>query len=144
MNKIYFIIIIAVLILGIGGGSFYGGMVFEKSSNKRFNFEGMGVPNGFGGANNTGKQQGNGSAGEIISKDEQSITIKLTDGGSKIVFVSDSAEISKYASGSIADLAVGENVMVQGTANSDGSITAKTIQIRPAVQKPAELQNQQK
>jgi hypothetical protein len=143
MKKISLIIILIIILATVGGGSFYGGMVYGKSNNKRFNFEGIGAPTGMGGGNNITNRQG-GSTGEIISKDEQSITIKLIDGGSKIIFVSDSVEVNKYAAGSIADLQVGENVMVQGTANSDGSVTAKTIQIRPAAQNPSDLQSQQK
>jgi len=77
------------------------------------------------------------TGGKIISKDDQSITVELTDtdgvSGSKIVFFSDSTSISKTSEGTTVDLAVGTQVMVGGAANEDGSITAQTIQIRPEV-----------
>ena len=69
-------------------------------------------------------------AGDIIKKDNESITLKLRDGGSKIVWFATSTEISKMAAGSSADLVVGQTVSASGKANSDGSVVAKTIQLR--------------
>ena len=72
------------------------------------------------------------TAGEIIAKDDKSVTVKLQNGGSKIVFLSDSTEITKSAEGALSDLEIGKNISVNGTTNSDGSVTAHTIQLRPA------------
>lgn len=70
--------------------------------------------------------------GEIISQDSKSITVKLQDGSSKIVLLSDSATVSKTESGSKSDLKDGTTVAVFGTTNSDGSVTAQNIQLNPA------------
>jgi hypothetical protein len=133
-------IFIAILIL-VGAGAFYGGMKYagsKKTSGGNFpGFENFKQGDGqqrFGQMNGAGRT-GNGQnflSGEILSKDDKSITVKLPDGGSKIIFFSDSTEITKSAQGTAEDLTVGENVFANGQANTDGSITAKTIQLRPA------------
>lgn len=155
MNKLIAIVIATAVV--VGGGAFFGGMKYAESKNPRsrvsqadsqnlqnlsleerqqrlqelgVNAGGAGFRGGQGGSGQRGG--GNGfTAGEIISKDDKSVTIKLQDGGSKIVFLSDSTEITKSAEGTLSDLEVGENISVNGATNSDGSVTAQTIQLRP-------------
>lgn len=130
-------VIIAVVI-------FYGGMKYGQAhaqSTNAFaagNFQGRAQgANGGTFAGRTGGARANFTnggvvAGEILSKDATSITVKLQTGGSKIVFTSGTTQVMKQATGSRDDLSVGTNVNVIGTANSDGSITAQSVQIRPA------------
>jgi hypothetical protein len=134
-----------VLALVIGGAAFYGGMKYAGGSNLQANTFGQGTRN-FS-AMRSGTQQSEGMIagsfqglraqggdmlnGEILSADDQSLTVKLRDGGSKIVFFSDLTEITKSVEGGVADLVEGKTVMVSGTTNSDGSVTAKVIQLRP-------------
>jgi len=80
---------------------------------------------GTGGANGTGGF----TSGSIVGSDSNSITIKLSDGSTKIILYSPSTTISVSATGSASDLTNGQNVTVSGTANSDGSITAARIQV---------------
>lgn len=147
MNKTI-LSIVAVAII-VGGGAFYGGMKYAEGRSPRGQFSRADLQNlspeerrerlqeldanagGFRGGRTGGQAGGGFTSGEIISKDDKSVTVKLRDGGSKIIFLSDSTEITKSASGSIGDLEVGKNISVNGTANSDGSITAQSIQLRP-------------
>jgi hypothetical protein len=137
-------IIIAVII--VGAVSFYGGMLYRKSKGSANNFPETGNVmfrgntdrGNFQGGPGNGRNTANATAGEIIAKDDSSITVKLFDGGSKIIFFSASTDITKTADGDANDLEVGKTVMASGTANSDGSITATTIQLRPGMQVPQE------
>lgn len=135
----------AIVAVVVGSGAFYGGMKYAQGRGGRGNFTKL-TPEqrqqfmanagaGFrGGAGQVRAGMGDGfTAGEIISKDDKSITIKMPDGGSKIVFYSDTTEVGKSVSGTFIDLKVGETVTTSGTANFDGSITAQSIQIRPIV-----------
>jgi hypothetical protein len=70
-------------------------------------------------------------AGEIISKDDKSITVKLQDGSSKIVMLSTTTQINKAQTVDATSLVVGETVRVIGNVNADGSVTAQDIQINP-------------
>lgn len=129
----------ALITIILCGLSFYAGMQYSvsKNSTDRAPFAGQFNRMGQTGANGqrTGMRGGGGMvAGEILSKDAKSITVKDRTGGSKIVFLGASTEVMKSAAGTIDDLSVGDNVITNGTSNSDGSITATTVQIRPAGQ----------
>ncbi len=139
MNKTILKIIIVVVIAA--GAGFYGGMKYGQSTtaptsaNQRFQANGFNITGGNG--NTTGRnsrgigQNGNFAGGEIIAKDSTSITIKLQDGSSKIVLLSETTTINKATEGTKDDLKVGEQVVVFGSENSDGSVTAQNIQLNP-------------
>ncbi len=149
MKKLVPILIAAIFAGGIG---FYGGLRYGQAKNSggaggQGNFQNLSAADrqarfgqmGFAGGRMGSSRQGAGFAnGDVISQDDKSITIKLRDGGSKIIFVSSSTAISKFAAGTAHDLAVGTQVSVTGLANTDGSITAQTVQVRPAMVSPTQ------
>jgi hypothetical protein len=97
-------------------------------------FGGSSVRNGQG---MTARRAGAGfTTGDILSKDEIGITIKLRNGGSQIILVSPSIEVSKMSPTNQSDLQVGSSVMITGKTNADGSMTATSIQIRPDAPSP--------
>lgn len=131
----------AVIVILVGGGSFYGGMKYAQSKIPQRSAQGNFGNLQRSGTANMGGLRGSGSggftAGEIIAKDSGSITVKLNDGGSKIVFYSNTTEVDKFAKGTAGDLQIGESVTISGQANQDGSITAQSVQIRPNMPSPS-------
>jgi len=153
MNK-FLPILLVVAIVCLGGG-FFAGWEYEKSQSplsklpqdvqQRFQRMGANVNANQGPGANFSNRNNNGGGfinGEILAKDPTSITVKLRDGGSKIVFFSTSTEVSKFAEGNANDLSVGDSIMVQGKVNQDGSITAQTIQLRPNIAPPTSTNQQ--
>lgn len=144
--KRWLIAVIVVVIVAIGVGAFFGGraagggtpsaaeamkVVSNLTAAERQALAqstgGTGTATGAptGGLTGAG---GNMTSGSIVSSDANSLTVKLTDGSTKIVLFSDSTTISVSKGGSSADLTAGQTVRVNGTTNSDGSITASNIQ----------------
>ena len=133
------LIIIIVVVVLVGGGAFFAGLQYQKSKTPSFanrsadGFRGQfGQDNHESGQDNfRGRFSGRGGAvtGEIIAKDEDSVTVKDQDGGSKIVFISDTTTVRKTEEGTLDDLAEGTQVVIFGSENDNGSITAENIQL---------------
>lgn len=125
-NNLILTVIVAIV---VGAGAFFGGMKYQQSKQPAFLRQFAG---GQGARIGQGNRQGFRPVnGEIISADDKSITVKLQDGSSKIVLLSDKTEINKASQGTKEDLKVGEKVAAFGQENSDGSVTAQNIQLNP-------------
>ncbi len=136
-NNYLLTIVIALIVGGIG---FYGGMKYQQS--QRGNFSGQ-----FGsGQSGNGQFVRNGQGtrvnnsggfrpvnGDIISADDKSITVKLQDGSSKIVILSDKTQINKAETVNKSELKTGVKVAVFGTENPDGTVTAQNVQVNPVL-----------
>jgi len=128
-NQYIKIIVVAVIVAAIAYGL---GVKHGQSSSLANQNRGAQFAN-FAAGRTIGARGANGgiTAGEVISKDSSSITLKLRSGGSINVFYATSTQVQKTASGLVSDIDVGTQVTVSGSSNSDGSITAQNIQIRP-------------
>ncbi|MCL4208415.1 hypothetical protein KJZ63_02150 [Patescibacteria group bacterium] len=112
---------------GFGSGNFAGRMM-DSAGNRQFDIKRTGgSTQGFqvGGMLGSGRP----ASGEIIAVDGQSLTIKSQDGSTKIVLLSDKTTVNKTEAGATSDLKTGESIMVVGTPNQDGSLTAQVINL---------------
>ena len=84
------LILTAIAVIIVGAGAFFAGMKYRQSKQpSRVNFQ---ARMGIGQDNISGAGQRAGTRvirGEIISQDAESITVKLPDGSSKIVLISE-------------------------------------------------------
>lgn len=123
-------IIATVILVGI---AFYAG---DAYGTKHASQNAAALRGQFGGGANRplGSRFGTGGGlvtGSVLSKDDTSMTVKSRDGSSKIILYSGNTQILKTAPTTSTNVSVGAQISVQGTQNSDGSITAQSIQIRP-------------
>ena len=143
--KKWMVALIAILVVvGVGAGSYFLGMkageqkvlnnpslVFQRMRGQGGQIQIDGQFPGQDGAPTTGRGgvqfQGGGLAGTIESVSGTTVVIK-TEQGSVTVQTTDSTLIEKNVSVTVGELVVGENVMVSGSKNDDGSYTARSIQ----------------
>lgn len=84
-----------------------------------------------GGQNGNGRGNFRPVAGEIIKSDATSATVKLADGSTKIVILTDKTTINKAEIATKDDLKIGQSIAVFGIENADGTVTAQTVQLNP-------------
>ena len=151
MTKTLTIILGIVLGLIVAGASFYGGMIYGKNqATATAAAVPMNMPDGFQPPDSAampgdgtrpfgGRGEGGDFAapagmtfGEIESIDGNTLTLLTQSGGTATVQVTDTTLIEKNASVDVTDLVVGETVIVSGSDNDDGSITARSVQVPPA------------
>lgn len=138
-NEYLKIVVIAVI---VGVLAFGAGMKWQQkktlallpgnfAANGTFGGRTGGMMGGAQGRTGTGRGGFRPVYGEIISADDKSITVKLADGSSKIILLSGSTTINKADTAAATDLVTGKQVAVFGSENSDGSVTATSIQLDP-------------
>ena len=131
MKKVHIIWAI-VVVVALAGGYFWG-KAGAGSAQAALSGNGGGSAGGaarrFGGGSTNGQTF---ATGQIASMDATGITLQLPNGNSEVVFYSSSTDVTKPTAVPLSALSVGNNVVIDGIQNSDGSMTASSIQVRPA------------
>ena len=137
-NTIINAIVVAVV---FGGGGYYVGMQKTAAATTATQgANGAAFAGRTGGAGRFGGGAGGGfTGGTILSICNGSLTIQLPSStstsattGTKIVLFDTTTQVSEMQTVPASKLTIGQNVMVTGATNSDGSVTATSIQVRPA------------
>jgi uncharacterized protein (UPF0333 family) len=136
MNSKQWVTLIVVAVVFAGGG-FFGGMKYQSSKTPAV----AARAGGAAGAAAFAQRRAGGANmgflnGQVLSVDQNSITVKLQNGGSQNVVLAPSTQYRKAVDGTSADVVVGSQVTITGTTNSDGSLTAQSVQIRSASSTP--------
>ena len=128
-NSLIMTIVVTIVVGALG---FYGGTLYQKNKGGSFTprqFQnGPNRPSGAQ-ARNDPNQGNRPVSGEIVSIEDNTITIKTQDGSSKIVIYSGSTKVNKTLEGSREDLKVGEQVMVIGSEGTDGTVKAQSVSV---------------
>ena len=106
-----------------------GGVVYGKSS-VASPAKGTAASATRSGYARTGAAGGGFVSGQIISVDTDSLTVSLANGNSQVVFYSDATQVMKPTIVPASTLVAGTRVMIGGMANSDGSLSAQSIQVQ--------------
>lgn len=126
MKKHWITVVVAVIVAVV---FFFVGKAIGQNGSNATQAGGRNVTSstrGFG-----GRGMGGGfAAGQVVSVDGNSLTVQLPNGNSEVVFYSSSTQVIKPQPAPLSALTPGTMVLVGGSANPDGSVTAQTIQIR--------------
>lgn len=131
-KKIISIVIAVIVVIAVGAGAFFGGMKYQQAhaaAGRSIQF----AAGRFGGRMGEKVDANTAIFGQITSNDTNSITVKLNNGSSKIINLANSTKITKTDTAKVSDLTTNSQVAVFGIPNTDGSITALTIQLNPVM-----------
>jgi len=128
MKKYLVHIIWLVVAIVVGTGGFFYGRSIATTSRAGF----AGATGAYGSSTRrlAGGAAGGFTTGQILSFGSGDMTLQLANGNSEVVLYASSTPVTEPTTVSPSTLSVGTNVMVAGTTNSDGSLTATTIQVR--------------
>ncbi len=120
---------VIIVIVALAGGYFWGKASVPARGAGSFAGAASGTRGLVGARGGAG---GGFVAGTITANDGTSLTVQLANGNSENVYYSSSTQVIKPSPASVGDLTSGTMVMIGGTTNPDGSVTAQSIQIRQA------------
>jgi hypothetical protein len=120
-----------LLVGGFGAGYLVGNQHGdEHQASQRVGFPDGFAQNGPGGSQPGGGQPpsvGDFTAGTVTKVDGDTVTVKTADGDEVTVKTDDDTDVTITKDGSLSDLSPGDPVVVNGSRQSDGSISADSI-----------------
>jgi len=137
--------VVVLVIVAASGGFFYGLSVGQARADQarqqafrqRAGGQGGQFPGPFAtpqsGERTGSAARGGGIMGTIEAVEGDTLTVNTQEGIIR-VRITDTTLIEKYTSVDVSALGVGERVVVSGSRNEDGSITARSLQSLPASQ----------
>lgn len=140
MKQSTMIVILVAVVIVVGGGAFYGGMKYGENrimQDPAALFQQLGgrgegrLPGGMPGQPGTGQATTGGLAaggtfGTIQKIDGATIILSTNDDTIEVI-TSDTTYVQKMMDVGIEVLEVGESVIVTGSENADGTISARSI-----------------
>jgi hypothetical protein len=141
MRRLVVVLVAVLVVLAVVGGSFYGGMAFQRSrqanAQQQFFAERGFAPGGFapqglpeGGFGETGGPAGAGRGTSGVIESLEGDTLRLTTDGDEVaVHLTDQTTISQMTAGERSDLEPGTQIVVIGERDDTGTVTAVAIQI---------------
>ncbi|MBI5135483.1 hypothetical protein HZA86_04610 [Candidatus Uhrbacteria bacterium] len=144
MKQQQIISFVAAVVL-VAGGAFYGGLQYGRSQST--SSTGVGAGSRFAGRmmgqNGSGefRMRGPGGSGndefvtgKIISTDATELRVELIGGGSRIVLIGSETTVTQSQTIKPSALKAGDSVVLNGTANQDGSLNARMIRVGDTTQ----------
>ena len=136
MKKQISLLVSVILILLCSGIAFFGGYKYGQSKKGGFNptemkkdmLEGKMPTGNRNGSNGSGF--GNQITGSISSISDGNFTVKMENGSSNIVYLSDNTYIGQMTQASKESLATGTQVLILGSSSTDGTFIAESVQIK--------------
>lgn len=134
MNK-KLIIVLAILVIVAVGIIIAQSLKSKNQVNKIISpaLQSQNLNNSTGNNQNKGRNNFMAINGTVIAVGDKSFTVNLDKGGSAIVFYSQTTAVTKNTKMAVADLAVGQPIIVSGTKNAEGVFTAATVMVRETV-----------
>lgn len=142
-KKAWIWVIVAVIV--VGGAAFWGGMTYAQSAKSSSTASRYTAGSGFAGRTGAAGFSGGSFAaggatvGTVVQVGSGTFTVQLPTStsttattGTKLVLVDNATEVDELEAVPTSNIQVGQSVTVAGTANSDGSITASSVMIRPS------------
>lgn len=138
--------IVALVVLAAAGGFFYGTSVGEARATERqrqFLQQRFGAQGGqFPGTGQTTQPRqrgagrfGGGILGTVEGIEGSDLIVSTADGMIRVQ-ITDTTLIEKFKAVEVGELEIGERIVVSGSRNEDGSVTARSIQTLRAFPTP--------